>query len=286
MYLMRLYYLISICIFTGAVVLQLHAEDGGQRVDMRIPTEPVITLNYGQSVLTLKDFEYTFSDPGLLEIGLGFFDRRYFNGNTGIIDYLGRHLTITHISTDIGSGSGSEGLKASFWRFGLSVQDGFGYSLSSPASGTSLLLTHSTGITWVNMDITRPETIPPGELMTDRFEDAVRFGGLTEAGIHLYMSNMFAIQASFERSIIYERHLFWKWVGSVMLEGAAQELIGLFVDRIMETSPTAGPIVNFLLKNSLAYGVYELRKSSMNWPFDTTVPLFFDTFKVGMSFAF
>ena len=67
--------------------------------------------------------------------------------------------------------------------------------------------------------------------------------------------------------------------------------VGYLVKRkgfkeIFESSPQAGPIVNFLLKNALAYGIYELRQSDMNWPFTTTPPLSFDTFRLGATFTF
>jgi len=80
--------------------------------------------------------------------------------------------------------------------------------------------------------------------------------------------------------------LFWKWAGSAIIEAAANGLLDVFIKEVFESSPQAGPIVNFLLKNALAYGIYELRQSDMNWPFTTTPPLAFDTFRFGVNFTF
>jgi hypothetical protein len=94
-----------------------------------------------------------------------------------------------------------------------------------------------------------------------------------------------SIDASYERSIIFPRHLFWKWTGSVLIEAAGQWAVDGFVDRVLDSAPYAAPIVSFVLKNALSYGMYELRHDKMNWPFDTVSPLAYDQFKVGLTFV-
>ncbi len=56
--------------------------------------------------------------------------------------------------------------------------------------------------------------------------------------------------------------------------------------EVFESSPAAGPIVNFLLKNALAYGFYELRQEKMNWPFNSEAPIAYDQFKFGVTVVF
>ena len=63
-------------------------------------------------------------------------------------------------------------------------------------------------------------------------------------------------------------------------------MIDHFSKEVLKASPIAGPIVNFLLKNALSYGSFELRKKYMNWPFETVSPLMFENFKIGLSFVF
>ena len=62
--------------------------------------------------------------------------------------------------------------------------------------------------------------------------------------------------------------------------------IYLLINKIFKSSPAAGPVVNFLLKNALAYGIYELRKDKMNWPFKSEAPITYDQFKFGVTFVF
>jgi hypothetical protein len=71
-----------------------------------------------------------------------------------------------------------------------------------------------------------------------------------------------------------------------MIETVGQTAIDGFIHAIMKSSPTAGPIINFVLKNALAYGLYELRRENMNWPFNSAEPLLFDSFKAGFTFTF
>jgi hypothetical protein len=59
-----------------------------------------------------------------------------------------------------------------------------------------------------------------------------------------------------------------------------------FIKEIFYASPSAGPIVYFLLKNALSYGIYELRQEKMNWPFSSAPPLSFDSFRFGLMFTF
>jgi len=79
--------------------------------------------------------------------------------------------------------------------------------------------------------------------------------------------------------------LFWKWAGSAVIEEVANGLLDVFIKEIFRSSPAAGPIVNFLLKNGLSYGIYELRQEKMNWPFSSAPPLAFDSFRFGITFT-
>jgi hypothetical protein len=120
----------------------------------------------------------------------------------------------------------------------------------------------------------------------DRFEDGVRFGSSNDGGIRIVATSLISLDANYQRSIVFERHLFWKWAGSAIIEAAANGLLDVFIKEIFKSSPPAGPIVNFLLKNALAYGIYELRQEKMNWPFPSTQPLSFDSFRFGATFTF
>jgi len=59
-----------------------------------------------------------------------------------------------------------------------------------------------------------------------------------------------------------------------------------FVEEVMSSTPAAGPIVNFFLKNGLSFAFYQLKRTKMNWPFASAAPLTYEAFKVGVKFTF
>ena len=122
--------------------------------------------------------------------------------------------------------------------------------------------------------------------MTDLFNQSFRFGNSTEGGIKFQFIPNMSVDASYERSVIFPRHIFWPWAGGVVVEAAGQWAIDSFVNEILDSSPYAAPVVNFVLKNALSYGLYELRQDKMNWPFNTAASLSYDQFKVGFTFVF
>jgi hypothetical protein len=127
---------------------------------------------------------------------------------------------------------------------------------------------------------------PADIITTDLYNKTFRFGNSFQGGLQFKFTDNLGIDASYERSIVYSRHLFWKWGGSELIEVIGQGLIDKFVEEILDSTPAAVPVVNFVLKNALSYGLYELRQDKMNWPFETAPPLAFDTFKVGFTFVF
>jgi len=119
---------------------------------------------------------------------------------------------------------------------------------------------------------------------TDLFNKTFRFGSSTEGGIKFQLLKDISIDAGYQRSLIFPRHVFWAWVGSEVVEVAGHWALDRFINEVMRSSPYAGPVVNFVLKNALSYGIYQLRHNEMNWPFNTAAPLSYDQFKFGITF--
>jgi hypothetical protein len=118
------------------------------------------------------------------------------------------------------------------------------------------------------------------------FNDAFRFGSITEAGINLQLARGFSIQPKYEISDIYPRHLFGKQAMSSVIEVGGSYILDGFLKNIMKNAPVAGTFVSFILKNAYEYGFYQLRKNQMYWPFTSVAPLRYNTFKLGMTFTF
>jgi hypothetical protein len=120
----------------------------------------------------------------------------------------------------------------------------------------------------------------------DLYYDTFRFGETSTAGLKIQFGSMVALNSGYEFSVVYSRHLFWYWLGSFAIEKGGMGLLDRFVDEILDGTPAAGPVLNWVLKNAYSYGFFLLRKENMNWPFSTAPPLTYETFKLGLSFTF
>jgi hypothetical protein len=242
---------------------------------------PTISLNYGSSKIGIENFNESFRNPNLLELKLGNTrENRYYKENN-IIDYDFNYLFVSNISVDLNNNSsGSAELKSDLWRFGYGKASGYGYNLGSAA----IILYYSYSFDWSRF---RMEDVPlnaDDKNTTDLFNKTFRFGTSTEGGIKFQLFKDISIDAGYQRSIIFPRHIFWAWAGSEVVEVAGHWALDRFINEVMRSSPYAGPGVNFVLKNALSYGLYQLRHHEMNWPFNTAAPLAYDQFKFGITF--
>lgn len=251
-------------------------------------SRPTIDLTYGATNISLKNSGFTFSDAGLLEARLGYTYLSKSKYSKSISRFKSNYLFGTYISSKINVKK-ITGTEDKTWRFGFGNSSGYGYMLGKKSS---LVLYNSNSFTWTRYDDGFPLAMTPEDEQSYRykrlsdFNKSMRFGSSTEAGIIIPISGFVNLQAQYDRTIVFPRHLFWKHLGSAILEGLSQTAIDGFIQAIMKSSPMAGPIINFVLKNALAYGIYELRREKMNWPFNSTEPLMFESFKAGFTFTF
>jgi len=170
------------------------------------------------------------------------------------------------------------------WRFGAGKKEGYGAKIGS----MSIVPYTSSSIAWTYLDLNNFSDISSqgDNNSLAKFNKDFRFGTQFEGGIILNVLPMISLEAKYERSAIFPRTLFWKYTGSAIIEEGGMQLLDDFVSRILKNKPLAGALVNFVLKNAYSYGMYELRKSKMNWPFNTESPLMHESFKFGLSFTF
>lgn len=239
---------------------------------------PTISLNYGQSQVNHKNFNSSLTKPNLLEAKLGytsFYPSRYSNS---VLKYRFNYIFLGNYFTK----ENTSKIETDMWRFGFGWATGFGNDLGESA----IIPYHSTSISWSRVKFKDALSDSSDAVIAIRFNESFRFGSAAEAGIKVKIIPLLSLDVSYERSIIFERHLFWKWAGSGIIEAASQGMLDHFVGKIGKSSPMALPIVNFVLKSALSYGIYELRQEKMNWPFSSAAPLFFDQWKVGVTFNF
>lgn len=251
-------------------------------------SRPAITLNYGLAQIDRKNMNKNFVKPGLLELKLGYIKAKPALGKDDLISHNYRNVFIANESNNL-SGKKTNGteIESEMWRFGFERIRGYGYKLGE---SSSIILFNGYTLNWSRVDFKYPEiltlTFDPEIETLNLYDESFRFGTSGVGGVGVKVIDNLMLNASYERSIIFQRHLFWKWAGSAIIESAAQGLLDKFVDEIFQSSPYAGPIVSFILKNALTYGIYELRKDKMNWPFKSESPLTYDQFKFGLTFVF
>ncbi len=244
---------------------------------------PTISILYGFTDISNRNISDPFSDASMLELQLGHTSRKTSYYSEKLLKYNFKYLYFSYISSDLaGSSANQNELNSKNWRIGFARSNGYGYKLGNAA----IILYSSYSYDWTNVDFTNPTTNSTDQITTDRFEDGIRFGSGNDGGIRIVATSLISLDLNYQRSIVFERHLFWKWAGSAIIEAAAKGLLDVFIKEIFRSSPAAGPIVNFLLKNGLAYGIYELRQEKMNWPFSSAPPLAFDSFRFGVTFTF
>lgn len=243
---------------------------------------PTISLSYGFSKLNLRGLPQNPSKPSLFEFKIGYSNENKTQEDENILKYRYRYMYLSNYSTDLSGNNSSQDIKNDMWRIGFGRAFGYGYKIGSSA----IIPYHAYSLEWTRFRFTNLPADPVEQKLLDPFNKTFRFGTSMEGGIKFVVIPHFTIEGSYERSIIFPRHLFWKWLGSVIIEAGGQLALDNFIEEIMDSSPYAAPVMSFLLKNALSYGIYQLRQSKMNWPFNTVAPLAHDQFKAGITLSF
>lgn len=253
----------------------------------RIHGNPYIELSYGLSQTANKTFDFKFNDLGLAEARFGY--RDLFEGEEEyLLEMNESYLYLSMIKKDFTSASLQNGRwNGEFLRFGFGSSDGLGYKFGA----VGILPYHSSSFGWTSLrkadfQGVRAAVVTPDDEYLAWVGDGFRFGRTIEGGVKFELASTVSLNASYEAAVIYPRHLFWYWAGSSIIEEAGMGIVSHFTNKIEHSSPSAGPIVNFILKNAYSYAFYLLKKDRMNWPFETEAPMTIETFKVGITFTF
>ncbi|MFP4529286.1 MAG: hypothetical protein ACLFQX_12120 [Candidatus Kapaibacterium sp.] len=254
-----------------------------QVIDFEMPT---IELMIGQSQPKYSDNVFTgeFFEPIQLDARIGYSGFERTDESPSIIEYHFSYLFLSNISNNVIEGDVDPGqMEVSAWRFGMGSSDGYGWALGD--GDAAIVLYHGTDLAWTKLDF-KNEPASENKEAIEVFGDAIRFGEQFESGIKIRMAAPVSLTAGYQRMIVYPRHMFWYWSLSKVIEGVGEGIAESFSEAVLESSPGVAPIVNFLLKGAISYGLYELRADKMNWPVNTVPPMMFDNYKVGITLTF
>lgn len=226
--------------------------------------------------------EYLSNLPGG-EIRLGYGGTTVYKKYDYLTKYKASYLSYSNISTQFGEMSDAAKYNSKVTRFGIGWDKGIGYNLGGNAS---INFYNTSGMGWSKLQVLDSVMNTADYNYLRDYTDSYRFGIRGEAGVSIAPIPNLAFTAGYERAIVYPRVLFWKTAGSLITEGIAGWAVEEFVDRVLHNSPAAAPVINFVLKSALIYGVYELRRDEANFPFGGVTPVAHDTYKFGISFIF
>lgn len=170
-------------------------------------------------------------------------------------------------------------------RFGIASRNGYGYKFGSGPEGVTFL--HgSSGLSWTVLDVSGDSAALASGQPLARFGSDLRFGEAWMPAIEFRVADPVSLQLQYTWNQVYPRHMFWYWLGSGTIEAVADGLTVWFVKEIAKASPTATPVMYFLLRNGVSAAFKALRMNRMNWPFSTEAPLNMHTFSIGATVIF
>lgn len=244
---------------------------------------PFMELNYGIGQMKHKGISSTsFAETGRADLRLGFSELDFMYKKS-IVELNERFLMISYMSADISKDEASAGeLSPEFFRFGFANRSGYGYKVGP----VSIVPYSQEGWIWTRLNM----PVLPGNAndleRIERFDKAIRFGDAVEGGMKLTIASVISLNASYEASTVYPRHMFWHWTASQLVESAGRGLVDWFIDEIFDASPGAAPVMEFLLKNAWNFTYYSLKRDGMSFPISSEKPLTFETIKVGFTVNF
>jgi hypothetical protein len=263
------------------------------KFDWKFHGNPFIELNYGLSSLKHSKTVSKFADVGLAEIKLGYSTVDSFEED--VVTFKERFIFGSKLSADFtSSNTVLAEMKSNTYRIGLAKRSGYGYEIDN----ISILPYHGKGLVWSRIDMvdypaefwlaakmSYSDAVNDTEIL-NRFHNDIRFGTVNEAGIRFDYDNTLSLNVAYEAAVIFPRYMFWKHLGSAIIEDVCSGLLSHFIDEVADASPYSAPIVDFLLKNGCSFLFYSLKKDKMNWPFETEAPLRYQTLKFGITVTF
>jgi len=244
---------------------------------------PFIEASVGKSWLSHEKFTAPMPEESLLELKLGYSQFRAYEKMVWELDE--RFVFASHLADNIFSSINLQGgnFLAKVTRFGFGNRLGYGYHFEPFA----IILYNQNALNWSKLRTERPDSLVlSDQAVLNRYEGTYRLSMNAEGGIRLVLLESLSLTASYEFSVIYPRVVFWPWLGSHVLYQAGMGIVSTFTDDIIQSSPLAGPVFYFLLKNALSYAYYQGVKNKMNWPFNSETPLMIEAVKVGFSCTF
>lgn len=250
---------------------------------------PFMSVNFGYAdPFYHKPFYMdNFNQIGITELVLGY-EKHYGLSNTEhVYKYKTDYFSLANGKSDYFDPDLSTGdINTELWTLAFGETEGYGYRI---ADDLKISFYSGDGMAWSHLKFDMNEAPSPEVKIAGVprvFGDHVRFGDVMMSGAKIQLFKTFSIGAEYARNVVFPRHMFWYWVGSEIVEGAAIGILDTFVDKLAENAPYLVPIIDVALKSGIRYGFYELREDDMNWPINTASPFMYESIKATVTLNF
>ncbi len=257
----------------------------GDQFDFRF-SRPTVLFEYGTSMLTQDGLPVSFRKPAMGQFKIGGLRSLVYDAPVKILQHRFDFFSVAYLAPRLYPKGDNAGINTELVRFGPGFEKSYGYGFGRGTHPPSISFYHSEGLLWSRLHVLDPIASDSTRAMLGLYQGAFRFGSRAEGGVRVHLASFLALDASYERAIVFRRHLVLKWMGSALLEAMSNWLLDRVIDEIGTGVPAILPVVNFILKNALSYGIYELRATRMYYPFTSEPPLMINTLKGGITIIF
>ena len=250
--------------------------------------KPFLDVYYGNAQLSRQGMSGEISNTDIYGIAIGVKKEKEHKESDEVIiqDKNGISLTLGSAQDLQQSDSLFQGVSLTntnaldFWSLGFINGMGYGYKWGS----STLMLTVEDNTSWTSIN---PRTYSLMQGPADwqnimDFDGTMRLSSSMTSSLEFRVSNTVSLTGGYTWNQVMPRHLFWYWMGSEIIEGLAGNAVDRLIENFTEMSPKSQPVMHFVLKSAVLYGMKEMRRKYMNWPFETVSPLNITYWNIGV----
>lgn len=250
--------------------------------------KPFLDVYYGNAQLSRQGMSGEISNTDIYGIAIGVKKEKEHKESDEVIiqDKNGISLTLGSAQDLQQSDSLYQGVPLTntnaldFWSLGFINGMGYGYQWGS----STLMLTVEDNTSWTSIN---PRTYSLMQGPADwqnimDFDGTMRLSSSMTSSLEFRVSNTVSLTGGYTWNQVMPRHLFWYWMGSEIIEGLAGNAVDRLIENFTEMSPKSQPVMHFVLKSAVLYGMKEMRRKYMNWPFETASPMNITYWNIGV----
>jgi hypothetical protein len=258
------------------------------QLGMLIPTKlQMLRIAGGYSTPSVSSAP-SYSPLLAMELDFGSLAARRLRHDSSVARLDGSSIVVAALSPSVAFRDESR-VAVEGWRIGFRLVSG--HRLASQAGG-GLYLLHSGGWTWSfvragNTPSSGDSAANAQAIATAEAYRSSHFGANTSATIGYSIGGVLMFEASYQRVLLYKNHVFFPWLGSLLLEGIAQTALGAALSGAEQRNASAAALAELVLRSALSWGIYQLRSTSgQHFPFRGNTPMLWDEFRVGIGVQF